>query len=368
MNYDKQLTENRDLAVKSIIPIAILAKLIEHFMLPDNYFYDSNRMLQMTIDPDYAGKWPGSYEITADFFKSFNIFNFQSMIQWSLFLGVIFNIVIVIMLSRIKAMTTTQCIFSMMCIGLCNIYVFNISKDLIQFLIFTLCYIIICIDKLPMILRVVGCSLTLYWESTFFRNYYIIMAAFSIVVFLIISVIRKTTKKMNIFKIVFIVAILFATMYAFLYYAKTARYEDYNEIMICKKNTDYMSANTMITDWIDFGTDINRYMINYMINAVRMLFPIELIKGGIFYIPFLALQTFLLIFVFKAIRSIKNLSQRNIIALSIYIAYFMGSVLFEPDFGSYARHEAAAFPILLLLCIDIVFKKNNMGESKWDMR
>ena len=41
-----------------------------------------------------------------------------------------------------------------------------------------------------------------------------------------------------------------------------------------------------------------------------------------------------------------------IIALSVFTAYLLGSFIFEPDFGSFVRHEAATFPVLHLMVLD----------------
>ena len=83
-----------------------------------------------------------------------------------------------------------------------------------------------------------------------------------------------------------------------------------------------------------------------------MMFPIELLKGGIFYFPFLAFQVLLIYYMYKNISKVHKISNNNVIALSVFIAFFMGSVLFEPDFGSFARHEAAAFPLIILFALD----------------
>ena len=44
-----------------------------------------------------------------------------------------------------------------------------------------------------------------------------------------------------------------------------------------------------------------------------------------------------------------ELDDKSFIGLCFFLAYFLGSVLFEPDFGSFVRHEAATLPILILM-------------------
>lgn len=365
-NINKSFVENRETILLLIVPIAIVAKLIEHLLLPDKYFYDSNRMLGMTLENRSMEVWGGNYEITADVFKRINIFDFTTLLQWSIFIGIIFNIILVVAFVKIKAMNMMQSIFALMCVGLCNIYVFNLGKDVIQFTLFVMCFTIIWINKLPSWLKVMGCALVFYWESTFFRNYYIIMAAFTVGVYLIIQVLRRMKAKINAKTIIVTVSSLYFLMYVFLNIARIMMPNEYNDILTCKEGTEVMTASTMIYDQIEFGNNINLYMLNYIVNSIRMLFPVELLMGGIFYIPFLAFQVMLLCFMYKNIKNIHQIGNNNVIALSVFIAFFMGSVLFEPDFGSFARHEAAAFPIIILFALDNIYIIKDRVNSNCD--
>ncbi len=356
--------KNKDTVILLLIPVAIIAKMIEHLVLPFKYFYDSTRMLNQTLESS-KGDWGGNYEFTANIFAKLNIFHFTTLLQWSLLIGIIFNILLIIAMLRVKSMDMIQCIFVLMCVGLCNIYVFNLGKDIIQFFLFALCYIIISNELLPNWIKTVGCALVFYWESTFFRNYYIIMAAFTIGVYIIVKVLRVRKIQLKVKNIIFLLIIIYMMMYVFLNIARIAMPEEYNDILTCKKGTEVMTASTMIYDEIDYGNNINLYMLNYIINSVRMLFPLELLTGGVFYIPFFAFQALLLYYMYKNIKNIHRISENNIIALTVFIAFFMGSVLFEPDFGSFARHEAAAFPVIMLFALDNEgILKINSSEGK----
>lgn len=48
------------------------------------------------------------------------------------------------------------------------------------------------------------------------------------------------------------------------------------------------------------------------------------------------------------------------LAISVFLGYVLASVLFEPDFGSWVRHEAATFPVLHLLVLS-----PNQQVSQW---
>ncbi len=72
------------------------------------------------------------------------------------------------------------------------------------------------------------------------------------------------------------------------------------------------------------------FCMDYLIMLIRMLFPIELLRLGIKYFPY--------------------------VLLYIYLGFLLASGTFEPDFGSWVRHEAVCFPIFLII--------NNMVRVK----
>ncbi len=358
--------ENRDTLIILTVPIAIIAKMIEHLLLPEKYFYDSSRMLSMVLEEGGMQAWGGSYEVTADLFRNINIFHFTSLPQWSILIGIIFNILLLIAFVKLKGIDLLQSVFALMCIGLCNIYVFNLGKDIVQFAFFVMCFAIIYIERFPNWVKVIGCAAVFYWESTFFRNYYIIMAAFTIGVYVILTVIRRYKIKINVKKVLLIVAILFGLMYIFLNIARVAMPQEYSEVLHCKDDSTQLGAVSVIEDKIEYGEDVNLYMLNYIMNSVRMMFPIELLSGSIFYVPFLVFQVLLLYYIYRNMKYVHQISKNNVIALSVFIAFFMGSVLFEPDFGSFARHEAAAFPIIMLFALDnnaILYTRNTENSE-----
>ena len=61
------------------IVAAIAGKLIETLFLPEKYFFDSNRIVEMVNETVPKSNWyKGSYKVAADFFKRINIFHFNS--------------------------------------------------------------------------------------------------------------------------------------------------------------------------------------------------------------------------------------------------------------------------------------------------
>lgn len=345
----KQYRDNKDLMIPMIILVAVIGKIILHFILPEKYYYDNYRILATVVDPDYKLAWKGTYEVAADFFRKINILGFTQLYQWSIFLGVIFNSLLLALFSRSKGLDNKQSIFLLMCVGILNIYIFTIGKDAIQVLIFILLFIVIQVEIIPNWLKIPLCFGILYWESTFFRDYYILLAFLFLGVFVGISLVRKLKIKINIKKVVMIIICLYLMIYAVLSIAKVFMPDAYEEVMACKVNTTQLDSSSVIKDKIEHNGNLILYMENYVINSIRMAFPVELLSGGAFYVPFIFFQIFLIYYLIKCIKRMYLIDFKGVLALSIFISYFLGSVLFEPDFGSFVRHEAATFPVLYFI-------------------
>lgn len=354
---DEKNYENKKLLLILVIPITILAKVIQFYALPDKYFWDSSRINGMVTGLGKMKEWEGSYEVTADFFKMINIFNFTSINDWAIFLAVIFSIVLIIMLAKVKEFDTFQSIFILASIGLLNIYIFNISKDIIQFAIFLLMYIVVVNKNINSIVKVILCLGIFIWESTFFRSYYIIMGILSVVLYFLFNRYKSKAEKISKGTVIKILVAVFLTVYVFLFLAQFVASKEYDKLITVRDANANEVAVSQIENWVESDGTLNNYMINYLINGVRMMLPIELLTNGVFYIPFTVYQIFILFYLIKSIRGInKESSLILIMSISIFCAYLLGSFMFEPDFGSFVRHEAATFPILHLMVCD----KSNM--------
>ena len=343
-----------------LIPIAIFAKVIEEILLPANYFFDSNRINSMVVDIHVKTGWySGTYKETTDFFRTINVFHFTERIQWSLFLGTLMMIVVILMFKRVKGLDTSQIVFAAMCVGLLNIYIFNISKDVLQFGIFCIIYIVLIIKKLPLILKALITAALMYWESSVYRSYYIIMAFFFIIIFIVFHILRKNSKKLRFMHYLFIIVGIYAMVFCFLLGARTFYKKEYNQIMETRNYSNKQNQTSAIKEPIEHNGDLGKFFIDYMINSVRMMFPIELVTIGVFYLPFFAFQIFMLFYLIRGIKRMDELDDKSFIALCVFIAYYLGSVLFEPDFGSFVRHETATFPVIMLM----VFNETMYNEK-----
>ena len=179
------------------------------------------------------------------------------------------------------------------------------------------------------------------------------MAAMSVLLYFVFSWFQK---RRRITKLVVFTTILmcFIGVFVFFYASSLVSYDDYYEALNVRDNSTGAirqagGATSAIYNVVPVNGNLGTFKFNYIINAFRMMIPIELLLKSPGYAPFFIYQIFILMYLFKALSNIKTMDKKVVVALSCFVAYFFGSVVFEPDFGSWVRHEATTFPVFQLL-------------------
>lgn len=334
-----------------------IVKICQFKFLPAKYFYDSNKILNM-IKYNYR-LGDNAYDFVADIFSKFNFLNFTNLKQWAYFLAIIFIIIIFIQLIKNKNYSTSQYLFIYASVGLLNIYIFNISKDIIQFLFFFLVFLILKNNKFKAWTKILLISLILLYESLHFRIYYAIMLMLIYTLYFIYIIFIKN-KKMDKKAVLKIIILSLFTFFIEVYIIELISIKNYQAILYARYGvnslrTNDMDAVTIINDLLGKNINYITFIGNYIINSIRMMLPIELLFKGIKYVPFIIYQVYITKEILKSIKSINN---KNILYIATVLSYFMISFIFEPDFGSFIRHESAIFLILLEIT-----KINKEGES-----
>lgn len=359
--------QNRDMAIKLMIPVAILGKLIQFYILPDKYFYDSWRMALMMQGETSQGWWSG-YETTINIFSKVNIFGLTTSRQWSILLGIIFTLLLVALVSRVKEMSMSECIYTLMATGLMNIYVFNLAKEPIQMTYFFFIMLIILLPIKNTFIKIIGCCGIYYWESNTFREYYIMMAAMVVVLYFIFLWLRKR-RNIKTYYVILSIIISVSAMIAFVYASQYVAPDAYEDVMIVRDKYSNDEATSSIKNPIEVNGNFGIWAFDYILAAIRMMIPVEMILKSPVYAPFFVYQIFVLIYLVRAMKNVKRLDTQLLLSLACFSAYILGSFVFEPDFGSWVRHEAAAFPIFYLMAYeDLGFRKrvkeNNLEQRK----
>ena len=336
-----------------IFIIAIFCKYFQFGYLSSKYFIDSNKILLMIRDINITRSL--SYEVTASFFRNINFFKFDSLFDWSIYLTVIFNIIFFILLICYKEYTISELIFIYASMALLDIFSFNLSKEIIQILIFNLIYFIILLKCISNKKKVLLINIILILESIFFRNYYILfLISFNITYYYFSTTKIKSIQKMTPLKKLILSIITFLIILGTSVFIVPSLYYSLLEIRYISEY-NLAGANTVIKNVFQNDSSYYYYILNYIVNFIRILMPIELLKKGIYYFPFVIYQ---LSVTYYIISSIKEYKTKNIITVAVVLAYFMTSVTFEPDFGSVVRHESTIFMLLLLL------KKESYNKRK----
>ena len=361
--------ENRNKnAVLALIFVVMLAAKLLTMMLPAKYFYDNNRIVGMVNEDMSMEAWGGSYVVAANFFRAINIFGFTSISQWSWFLGMLLTLVVFFMVLRLPELDMVQTIFLLACVGLLNIYVFNIGKDAIQFLFFMAVYLVLLMPIKSSAVKIVCAAIILYFESKVFRSYYVLIAALVLAIYCILAVFRRNHRLPPAVKIIITTVTMYLLVCVMMVVASVAMHSEYEQIMgirdysLSSREGDVDSV-TIIKNWVggDNSTNLPLFLLNYLINAVRMMIPFELAIKGVQYLPFFCFQVAVTVYLAHLFGKLDEIEEETqFLAISIFLGYVLASALFEPDFGSWVRHEAATFPVLHLL----VFSRNQQ-LSQW---
>ena len=348
-----------------LFPICIfLGKYIRYFLMKDTlvdnsighswlYLVTSNLPVSEILKSTIAGEQNGMAIL---FYKYINIFNITTYLNFEIVISIVFNFIVFIMFFKCrKKIDIYQTIFTLTTLVLLNLFCFCLSKEPIQILFFILIYYVLLsknTKKEFWTLAIIAISALL------FRKYFILIIYFYIGAKLIINYLMKNKERRSIIKVLSIIAITsFGYLLILLVSKKFVPSYYYEFIRVRTRTSD---ASTIINNIID-GDNLILFTINYLLIVIRLLFPVELITHGAKYILFVFYQMLVSYSLIKNIINYKNNSQVKNIALLVYISFVFTSATFEPDFGSWIRHEVVLFPILMIMN-DITTKKNNEIE------
>lgn len=292
---------------------------------------------------------------SAAIFSAINFFGLTTTVQFEIYISFIWNIILIALLLKSKKhLSLPQFLFWMTSIAVLNIWDFCLAKEPLQMIFFLVMMLIICSKKLNEHAKFIGIIITLLLSVLTYRVYYILIVAFLIIVGLICKKWLLKLKKIKAKHIILLLIILAGSYFVMLNAIKVIDMESFNELM--RVRTRLGEASTQMLN-IFKSENLAIFSLDYLIMILRMLFPVELIPMGIKYWPYVFYQILISYFLIKAIISMKKQSKSTNLALYLYIAFLLASGTFEPDFGSWVRHEAAIIPVLLVMAGIIIPKE-----------
>lgn len=354
---NKNITKNKLLLAFLVFPLALLAKIVQFFFLPEKYFYDSEHILAVMNGSRLTDR---SYSFAANFFNAINVFGLSNIYQWSISLSFIAAIVLFVhFLKSERGLTKKEYIFSYVTIFLLDIYVFNLSKEIIQILIFMTCALVINSRRIKDTkIKIAFISGIFMLESIYFRVYYLILATLVPIIHFFV----KNDKKIKPIKAILIVlgVFLLETLIA-----SVVLPDGYSQIIAARSSVNDMrtelgdkDANTMIMEVFGRNNNFLTFSANYILDFFRLIFPVELFVKGIKYAVFAVYQIVLSSIVITSLKNNKG-DARKLVALSCVIGFMMISAIFEPDFGSFVRHQCCIAPLLTI----ITYKKDTYKKE-----
>lgn len=333
------------------------------------YINQGNIDFGLTIKNEEDTNVIGATDNANAIFSFINVFKINTYYGFEIYISVIWNIILLIIIINLKKnFSIFESIFILASVSVLNIFNFCLAKEPIQMLYFILMYLILISNKSDKS-KFIMCDLIFLLCSFTYRNYYILMFAFMIFVYLIYKYILEKMSRVKFKHIILVVFLIFICYFTFLNLAKIIDINAYNELIRVRTRTSD-AASDMRT--IFKSNNLFVFTIDYLIMLIRMLIPIELIKMGPKYIIYVVYQVLITSILIKNFISIKKISNTRRIAIYIFIAFLMGSAAFEPDFGSWIRHESVLFPIILVIGNikekkDILKCKKEKYEDKKDV-
>lgn len=295
---------------------------------------------------------------SARLFKNINFFELKTYVEFEVYITILWNIILLmIIFSLRKRLNIMQAIFLVLTILVLNIFDFNMAKEPVQMLYFVLIYVVITSKALKDNFKYILSFGILYWASVSYRDYYILIAMFMLGASWICKTFILMKDKLKFFDIIMVILALGVGYFLLLTVAKVAMPEEYSELIMVR--TREGPAKTQIRNWITNNpSNLPLFTLDYLVMLVRMMVPVELITFGPKYWPYVAYQVMVTFYVVMALKNIRKNHKAKNVALYVYLGFLCGSATFEPDFGSWVRHEAAIAPVLFILADMYKFKQS----------
>ena len=339
--------------------VGLIAVFFKVYFLDEKTFYDSIIILNGTLGNNV--NVDSSYAFTINFYKFFNIFGLSSINEWSILISFVSSVFILLLVRKRIFNNISSIFFYFITVFLLNLFVFTISKDFIQFLIFLLIFIII-ISRIKYRKKILLTFLIFVFEALFFRIYYGLVGC-ALVGIIVLTKLRWKTS----IKVVFTLLLGFIGLFL----VKNVLPSAYNSLVNIRFNTnqfrlDSADAQTLILNLITFdNANVFIFILNSIINLLRLIFPIELLfKGSLTYFAFFVYQIFLEFEFLKIFILRKTFGKSGNLIIVIIISYFLVLSLFEPDFGSFLRHELTCAPLLFPFLSKIEFVTLKYSNNK----
>lgn len=318
----------------SILIGYIVKMYINERNLGPQFFADTNGIIRMI---KYNINVGGSFYLTARFFSPIYFQNVYVM-RSVLFITTLFPILYYTFKYPANNVRVYLVTFPLMMI-LFNIYNNDISKEYIQFWFYFIILGILSLKDEP--LKYMLITILFLAFALVFRIYMLLILLFFI--FLKILTSNSVPTKLKISMVILV--IIFSLFYDMFIPRKLDIINQVIQIRSIVNDPRILSGenvNTMINDILPNKSSLVVFIANTVINLLRIMFPVELInKLGVKYLVAFVYQLIISAELIKKL--IYSLKQQSKIpdSLILIFAILLTQAVFEPDFGSYLKHQSA---------------------------
>lgn len=283
-------------------------------------------------------------------------FDPTSLNAWDALIALVGGMILLSMLSFFTGKedyTIVQAGLVLAAVALCGVYIFMLNKDFLQFLVFLTAFGFI-ISRMSFRGKMASCTTLFVLEFLLWRQYYIIVAVFLAGLYFALKYACLKTISVR-SRIVTFLALAIAGMFMFSMVLFVASPDNYAAVVgkhgVDREEYTVMAAASGIASLINVTPSSPPYLFvaNWVVNTVRLLFPMELFLKGPYYAVFAVYQLCISFFAFRALSRAKETNREAMLAVALYFAFVLASSTFEPDFGSWVRHETACLPVILLV-------------------
>lgn len=371
-NEDVIYKRNIGLLALLYIPIVLLSKLVRWtIMKPQLVDAGIGWKFVDKINSGTLVPFAFNSNNSLQFYDFVNVCGLESYVEWEWFVTIALNIAVFLVAIRFyrknRNATLTDSAFIYLNVAILNIFCFCMAKEPAQMICFLLMSFAIIYPPNRTAKRV-SIVLALLFTAFFLRKYYgMVLIYYLIVEFAItnwISKIDTTTTKGKFYTIFAVLGLLLffaGCQYVLLSVMSSVDPVTYTE-MIRVNNREGSSAASEIAPIFRSENRV-LFTVDYFIKIFRLMFPVELLlKGKVTYLFIVVYHFMLFKYLLKNFFRFNDLDHIQKCALFLYVAFWMCSASFEPDFGSWIRHEGVSFPIIILLLSKI--RNNSLYEQK----
>ncbi|WP_143005260.1 hypothetical protein [Selenomonas ruminantium] len=274
----------------------------------------------------------------------FSYFGVTSYYGYEILLTIIGNAVLFYIIRKCRSRYSwIESLFIVIGIMTINVFAFNLSKDVIQLLLFVVLFIMMKDIHNSRIRNALSLAFVIAIAALLFRLYYMLLVYFFLAAYVADRIMRNVSNRW-----VRMIAmwIMITCSYLAILYIVQQILPGYHDEMLRVRSRE-SDATTDIRLLFN-SQELWLWGLDYMIMILRLLFPVELILFGPKFLAFLGVQltyTIAFLYAFWHKISVEGIER---IAVLIYLAFVGMSATFEPDFGSWIRHECIIFPVLLI--------------------